>query len=497
MSRTRDGFREHSQEKLNRLNINSGYRFSENLENRIYLTFDRSDRAIPGGLTKEEMILSPRQATDDALGQDFHKKFDLVRVADKLVWAADRHRFEAGLFWFHRNLEERGLFSTDFRQGITALHSDNYGAVLNTVITDDMIGHRNRFSFGLNAALERERTENFENRSGQRGATTAHSTDRSLNLPFHVENLYYLTSHLSLLTGAQWVYARREFNDLFLTDDEGDQSHTQTFSSANPKLGLTYITSDKSKLFLNLSRSWQPPSFNNMVQFGEGPRSSVVYKPLRPQHAWTLEFGTRGVRGPWEWEMSVYQSRVQDELLELNDAQGNDLGAVNVPHSRHRGIEAGVEVEILELFGLTSRGPGARSRVTLKQSYTFNDFHFRNDPVYENRRIAGIPPHIYQAELLYEATSGFYIGPNLQSVLSRYPVDQANALFADPYNLLGFKIGYIRDKGPSAFLEIKNLTNRHYASSIDPVASAVSSDELEIFHPGEGRAVYGGVSWAW
>jgi hypothetical protein len=30
------------------------------------------------------------------------------------------------------------------------------------------------------------------------------------------------------------------------------------------------------------------------VEFTEGPDSSVVYTPLQPQHAWTIEIGTRG-----------------------------------------------------------------------------------------------------------------------------------------------------------------------------------------------------------
>jgi len=497
MSRSRDGFREHSRERLDRFTFNLGFRFSPLLENRLYLTLDRNRRALPGGLTKEAMSDQPRKADDDAVEQDFNKQFNLLRIADKLTFSRDHVRVEAGVFWFHRNSEERGFFSPIFRQGIGRLHSDNFGAVLNSVTESELFGHQNRFAVGVNTALEREYTENFENLAGRRGETTARSRDSSLNLPLHLENLFYLTPKLSLLTGAQLVYARRVFSDLFLTDDQGDQSHRQTFYGSSPKFGAAYATSDTSKVFFNLSRSWQPPSFNNMVQFAEGPQSSVVYKPLRPQHAWTLELGTRGEKGPWEWELSLYHSRVQDELLELNDTEGNDLGAVNVPHSRHRGVEAGLEVDLLELLGLIGKSAGPKSRLTFKPTYTYNDFHFRDDPVYRNHRIAGIPPHVVEAELLYEAPSGFYIGPNLNYVPTRYAVDQANTLFADPYTLVGLKIGLARTKGPSVFLEVRNLSNKTYASSVDPIAAAESSNDAQVFHPGEGRAWYGGVSWTW
>jgi iron complex outermembrane receptor protein len=99
---------------------------------------------------------------------------------------------------------------------------------------------------------------------------------------------------------------------------------------------------------------------------------------------------------------------------------------------------------------------------------------------------------------MYEAPCGFYAGPNVQCSLDRYPVDQANTLFADPYALLGFKIGCKREKNFSIFFEAKNLTDEHYAAAVDPIADASTENEpVEIFHPGDGRAFYGGVSWTW
>lgn len=497
MTRTRDGFREHSHETLDRLTTSVGYRLKDNLENRFYLTLDRADRALPGGLTKEAMKENPHQAADDAVAEDFNKKFDLVRIADKITQSTDRQLVEAGIFWFHRNLEDRGFFSPEFRQGITRLHSDNYGAMANSVTTEEVFQRRNIFTLGLNAALEIEYSKNFENLLGIRGSMTGEGSSTSLNIPLHLENQHYLTDNLSVVTGAQVIYARRTFVDHFLTDEQGDQSHQQVFYGLNPKLGIVYMTSEAGQLFLNFSRSWQPPSFDNLIQFADGANSSVVYKPLQPQRSWTLEVGTRGERGPWEWECSLYQSTVRNELLELNDAQGQDIGAVNVARSSHRGVEAGLEIEFLELWGLTRSGPGTKTRLTLSQSYTLNDFHFRKDPVYGANRIGGIPLQVYEADLLYQAASGFYAGPNLQYIPFHYAVDQANRLFADPYSLLGFKVGFTQAKKFSVFLEVKNLANKRYASSIDPIAAAEPGLNPEIFHPGEGRAVYSGVSWTW
>jgi iron complex outermembrane receptor protein len=136
----------------------------------------------------------------------------------------------------------------------------------------------------------------------------------------------------------------------------------------------------------------------------------------------------------------------------------------------------------------------------LKQTYTLNNFHFVNDPVYGNNRIGGIPIHLYEMDLIYEAPCGFYAGPNLLCNLTHYPVDQQDTLNADAYVLLGFKIGFNFNLGKSKcriFLEAKNLTDERYAASVDPIPNASNPGDPQIFHPGDGRSFYSGVSWSW
>lgn len=497
MGRYRDGFREHSRENTERLFGDVGYRFNEHLENRFYVTLDHVNRQLPGGLTKEELNDDPRQANADAVAEDFNKKWDLVRLADKISYRNDAREFDAGLFWFHRNMEERGFFEPDFRQGTTAFYSDNYGVSLNFVTRDELFGRRNIFTLGLSPQFEREVSQNFENLAGHRGQTTALGTSISSNVPLYLEEQHYLSEKLSILAGMQAIYAQRHFEDHFPSDDEGDQSHEQNFYGWNPKAGMIYEIDRATQVFTNFSGSWQPPSFDNMVEFADGPNSSVVYTPLEPQRARTLELGTRGERGRFEWELSVYHSWLRNELLELNDAQGNDIGAVNVNRSSHQGIEASLNMELLGSVSHEKKKGDTGDRLTFSQTYTLNDFHFDGDSVYGDNRIAGVPIHFYEAELLYVSAAGFYAGANVQCNITRYPVDQANTLFADSYALPGFKIGFRSKKGFSVFLEGKNLLDKRFAAAVDPIADARAAPGPKIFHPGDGRAFYGGISWTW
>ena len=495
--RESDGFREHSRQDTEILFADLGYKFSEQIENRFYLTLDRTNRNLPGGLTKSQLEDTPSQANPLAIVQDWNKEWSYARLADKLSIRTDEIQFDAGAFWFHRDLENREFFSPDFRQGIEMFYSDNFGGTLTFVSRHELFGRRNLLTVGLSPQIEDEHSQNYENLFGHTGAPTARGEGISLNVPFYLEDQFYVTPRFSILAGAQAIFAERHFIDEFVTDAQGNQSTRQDFWGFNPKVGAIYEINHETQAFVNFSRSWQPPSLDNLIEFTEGPDSSVVYTPLQPQHAWTIEIGTRGKYSRIQWELSLYRSWLRNELLELNDRFGNDIGTTNVPRSIHQGIEAGLEVELLREILFAKHGYRTADRLSFDQTYTLNDFHFDRDPVYGDNRIAGIPIHVYEAQLLYESPFGFYAGPNLQCNFTHYPVDQANTLFADSYVLLGFRAGYRRNNGFSVFVDCKNLTNQRYAASIDAIADARTEPNPEIFHPGDGRSFYGGVSWTW
>jgi len=495
--RSREGFREHSREDTEILFADLGYKFNDQVENRFYLTLDRTNRNLPGGLTKSEMEDDPSQANPLAIAQDWNKELSNVRLADKLSIRTDEIQFDAGAFWFHHDIENRGFFSPDFRQGIEQFYSDNFGGNLNFVTRHELFGRRNILTIGLSPQYEDEPTQNYENIFGHTGATTARGIGSSVNIPAYLEDQLYLTPRCSILAGAQAIFAERHFKDEFFTDEAGNQSNRQNFWGFNPKLGAMYEIDSKIQAFVNVSRSWQPPSLDNLVDFDEGPNSSVVYTPLSPQHAWTIEVGTRGEYSRFEWELSLYRSWFRNELLEINDAFGNDIGTRNVPRTNHQGIETSLEIELLRDVLVKKQSNRAGDRLSIDQSYTLNDFHFDQNAVYGDNRLPGIPVHVYEAQLLYQNPFGFYAGPNLQCNLSRYPVDEANTLFADSYVLLGFRAGFRRTNGFSVFIDCRNLTNQHYAASIDVIADARTEPNPEIFHPGDGRSFYGGVSWTW
>jgi len=438
----------------------------------------------------------PRQVDPEVIDQDLSKAWGYARIADKLSYRYDGEQADVGAYWWHRNLLERDFFNDESPDGIQRYYSDNYGILMHSVTTTELFGQTNILTVGFIPTLEREVDANFQNLSGNIGPETARDAEFSLNVPFYAEVQQYLTQKLSLQFGLQAIFVQRRFSDFFNQTPVGNQSRDLKFTAVNPKIGLIYELDNKSQIYANFSRSWQPPSFDNMVDFGDNPGDSLVFTALQPQHAWTIEIGTRGKHGSFSWDLSLYHSWVENELLDVNNAQGVDRGAVNVSHSYHQGIEAASEVDLWNSILFKARDGQSGDQLSLEQSYSLNDFHFDRDPVYHDNRIGGIPIHVYQAELLYQGPHGFFAGVNLKWNITSYPVDHANTLFVDPYALLGFRVGFDVSKQISVFFDARNLTGTRYPSSVDPIPDARTVDgPIEVFHPGDGRSFYGGLSY--
>jgi iron complex outermembrane receptor protein len=502
-ARSREGWRDHSDENTELLFTDFGYRLTTNLENRLYAMVDQTRRQLPGALSYQQMEQSPRDTQIGATAEDFQKNWYYVRLADKLAYQSGPEEASVGGYWWHRNAYEPNFYSTDpsniENEGINGFYSDNFGALLNSTTRAEFLGGENVLTVGFNPTTESQRDAYYQNLNGQKGALTGADDQWSVNSVLYGQWQHYLAEKLSLVAGIQWDYAYRHFYDYFNNTVDGNQSGIAAFHGINPKFGAMYDLTDKDQIFVNYSRSWEPPSFDEMVDFDDSVvGASQTFTRLLPQSAWTVETGARGEDGRFKWELSLYHSWVSDELLDLNNADGIDIGAINAAHSFHQGIEAGLEARLMDGLLLRETANRAADRLTFKQNYTLTDTHFKNDPIYGENRIAGVPIHFYQAQLMYESPTGFYAGPNVYWIMTKYPVDNANLMYTPGSFLLGFRAGYRISKGLEVFVEARNLADQRYASSVDPISSEKAfSPPIQVYHPGDPRSVYGGLSWVW
>lgn len=512
---SQDGFRDHSQQNTQRFFANFGYRISKNLETRFYVTYIQTDSELPGNLTKLQLEDNPQQAQRvpsflrfdpsvarfDNVTSNWKRDFELLRIANKTTYQSGDQRLSLSSFWSYKDLDHPILFVIDQL-------SNDFGIDLRYDNSADLFGHKNKFTIGFAPVYGVVQDNRFENLFGNRGAKFADSEQKALNLDLYLQDRFYILPKVALVAGAQVSYAKRENDDEFRGSlDDPDNSDTQDWWGFSPKFGVLWEVTDKTQAYFNVSRSFEPPSFGEL---GNAANNGAGLVSLDAQTATTLEVGTRGREGRFAWDVAYYYAWVDDELLEFQ-VQPGLTQTTNAGRTIHQGVEAGIDIDVLRglfvndsfcggMMGKDSKKAVLEEepeldRVVLRQVYLWNNFHFDGDATFGDNQLPGIPEHYYRAELVYEHPSGFYVGPNVEWVMKKYNVDSAETLFADPYALVGFKVGYRSERGFSFYVEAKNLTDKKYAATTGVVQQALADSAL--FLPGDGRGYFAGVEFRW
>lgn len=468
-AQTIDGYREHSAGRQYRLNGNVGYRFSPDVETRFYLNATSTKQEIPGEVSKDRALNSPKSANPGWVAQDQQRNVDSVRVANKTTARFGQTTVDVGAFYNDRHVKHPIFQWLDYTV-------DDYGAFVRA--TDDRLlgGIRNVLIVGANIHNGALDTEQFVNVGGQKGALAASMVDTSENLSFYVQDSLFLRPDVAVIAGIQYLHATREREDRFLSN--GDQSGSSDFDLWSPKLGVLWDVDPAWQVFANISRSAEAPSYdtNNFA--------SAATTSLKEQTATTYEIGSRGQRATVAWDLSVYRADIEDELQCLTTGPFSACSPINAGNTVHQGIEAGLDAGIAQ--SLFADGDS----LSLNTAYTFNDFFFDGDPIYGDNELPGVPKQYLRSELLYRQPQGFYAGPNVEWSPESYFADNANTQEVDSYALLNFRVGYDAEAGWSAYLEGRNLTNERYISTVAIAGKA--SPTSELYNPGTGRSIYGG-----
>jgi iron complex outermembrane receptor protein len=482
-----DGFRDWSEQQSLRIFANIGTQISSNLENRFYITWVDSQSQLPGALTKAEMEANPQQANPTSLTGRQRRDYQLLRLANKLTYSDGDNTLTFSTFWSWKDLDHP-IF-----QVIDQLSND-LGFDLRYDGRGSLLGLRNDLSVGTNFMYGITQDQRFLNVGGNRGARTADFEQQSINWSFYFNDRLHLTERLSVLAGAQVLYASRDLNEQIPFD--ANNSDRLEYWGFSPKLGLLYEFDPLTQIYFNASRSFEPPTFGEAVPVGAAP--GIL--GLDAQSATTLEIGTRGQRDRLSWDFSYYYAWVDRELLTLGvpPLPGN---TINAGKTRHQGVEFGLTYDVLR--NLATDNESHFDRLVVRNNFFWNDFRFRNDPTFGDRLLPGYAPYYYRGEMMYEHPCGFYAGPNVEWSPVRFAADMARTTFADPYALLGFKLGYKTQKGVSFFAEVRNILDENYSPTTGVVANASllptppNPRPGAVFLPGDGRAFYAGVEFKW
>lgn len=503
-----DGYQDHSSGKGKGVAANFGYRLNENLETRFYLRYRETEHETPGRLTKAQLKDDPRQAAANNLRIDAHRdQPGSTWLANKTTWQIDDDAtLVAGLAYHHYPMD---IVETRLPNGNTYRIRVDYSDISGTLNYT-----RRHTLFGLNSVttIGWRSTTNLPSSTSRETAAlpiNVESGGTTITYPagtlmrdyehlgsdnvLHFSNDTELMPDLWLTSGLALIHTRREAEVTWPATGDRLSEHTWDYA---PRLGLRYQLNPDVQLFGNISRSVEPPHAWSMLwssplrfptsnQPWSNRQSTAI--SLDNQTATTFEVGGRGDSALGQWELTYYYSQVRHELLTV-EIEPNVFAESNASPTVHQGIEAGLTSPLWQ--------GGAAGALSLRQAYTFSDFHYRDDDTFGDNRLPGLPRHYYQAEVRYDHPSGFYAGLNTQYA-SKVAVDYANSYYADAYTTFGATLGYASPKDDwQAWLDLRNLTDKRYAATVTPGYNDKGADAARST-PGEGFGVYTGVSWSW
>jgi iron complex outermembrane recepter protein len=513
---TDQGFPENTESKGVHLTGNFGYKFNDNVDNRIYVRYTWQREQDIGGITRAQIDADPTVAPATAIFDHQHRfEPGSVWIADKLTVKIDPNsQFQLGLVYNHYPIEPTaftgGTPAVGGAGGFTTTHNLNMDWHFDDITVapkytrqDIILGRQSNTTISLVATTEissgvndfagalDNSTQNYLTNLYSAASFTG-STDASLDIAndFEVAHDVWLTNSIDPTYTRRVVdnyYVNPAFINPFIGGWPTSRLDYHLFN-AQGRVGLRWDATHDIQAYANVSRTVEAPTPDDMGFGGFGATGPALHN----QTETTAEIGTRYKTGIFEGSVSLYHSWIRNQLLEVAIPGTSENTFSNASPTVAQGVEVGLKTTLWQDQNLPAKSPP--HQLTFNQSYTYTDLHYVGDAIVGTNQLPGVPPSFYQAELLYEHDSGVYVGVNVEAASSDF-VDYTNTFKANGYAILGAKVGYAPAGGRwDAYLQFKNLTDKHYASSVTPVYDAGGKD-TPAFYPGDGFGVFAGFAF--
>ena len=520
----RDGFRDHNNSDRTGINLNSGIKLGDNVATRFFAGYTDLGFDVAGPLSWTRMKQDPTQSYPgptvtpaipapivtnpgpNVIRDRPRREAKQFRAGSRTSATFGNHLVDATLGYSHT--DDRFIFP--IANGIRDTEGGDFTAVLRYAYAPDPSRPLPLFEATAQYVTGTAARKNYHNIAGTQGQIFGDSNLSASTLSLNAGMNIPVGERLTLAPAFAYSHASRENSDQFgarerpvagfnpLTGAQQtafariqDTSYARSYDGWSPSFGVLYELAPNNTLFAAVSRSFEPPTHDDLLSpingtpfFSPGapvsgvPQLAFAMPDLEAQTATTVEAGWRGRSGRFAWNAVTYYSWIDGELLSLRDASGTQLASVNADKTTHFGIELGASVSITDAL-------------SARLAYTLQDFRFVDDRLYGNNRLAGAPRHNINAALRYALVPNWFVEGEVNWRPDDTPVDNANTLFNDSWATLDLRTHYVINKNISIYGEVRNVFDEVYASSTLITDQAVAGQAA--FLPGDGRAFIAGM----
>lgn len=527
----RDGFRVYNESERLNLDANVGTELTEQISSRLFVGYADLGFDVAGPLTKEKLKEDPTQIHPGPtvrpnpmpppgllvsnpgpnVGRDQpQREVDQFRIVSRTTATSGAQLADLVLGYTYTD----DAFRFPIPGGIRETEGGDFTSVLRYAYSPDETSTLPMFEATAKYSVGSADRRNFINRAGSKGQLFGRSELDASTLSLYAGMNIAVGDVFTLSPAVAYAQAERDNADTFGAATRptiafnprnqamplpggqvpaGNTSYSRSYDGWSPSLGLTFRPMKNHMVFAAVSRSFEPPTHDDLIATVGGTPFSSPGRPMPPnprfaapafrtpdlkaQTATTIEGGWRGRSGIIAWNAVTYYAWVKNELLSLRDETGAPLGAVNADKTTHFGIELSLSAQLIE-------------ELSSRLAYTYQDFRFDGDPVRGSNRLAGAPPHVVNWVVQYDLLPELFVQTEM-NWRARTAVDNMNTLYNDSFAILDVRANYDFNDYFSVFGEARNVFDKAYASSTLIVDQA--RPDQAAFLPGDGRAFYAGL----
>jgi iron complex outermembrane receptor protein len=483
-----DGYRDHSEYRSDLLNSKFRYQFNDGSRLTLLINaVDQPEAQDPGGLNTREVAEDRRQAAPRNLLYNAGESLDQQTLG--LTWHKDVNENQVLMlrtYHVSRDFNNRLPFdvNSNGQGGSVDLDRKFSGLGGNYRWTSDLGGdpggdpggRTNQLVLGIEYDAQRDLRKRFANNQGTLGDLTTNQDEDVTTSAVYVEDAWDITPNLALTLGARY-----DDVDYEVTDRTGGGGSGQAdFTQFSPMAGLLWSIRPDMNLYGNISRAFDPPTTTELAN----PEGATGFnQDLDPQTATNYELGMKGLLvARARYELALFHIDVKDAIVPFELAGSGQSFFENAGRSTHRGLEAALSMELL---------PGLTGSATYTWSdFTFDEFRGVDGEVFDGNRIPGIPEHLFNIDLAWSHSSGFYAGWDLLYAGSFY-ADNANQVETEDYLVSNLRAGYRRAGEHwevSPFVGINNLFDEKYIGNV-----RLNASFGRYYEPAPERNVYAGI----
>lgn len=485
-----DGFRENSGYNRKSFHVQANYNFGSKHSLTYLGVFTRLKAFIASSLNFEDFTNHPENAAtnwDEAQGYESYDKL-LLGVAHTFR-VSDSWNIQSSVFLNHKDAYEPRPFDIldDTSSGMGFRVKINYKNQLFSFPFEASLGSEyltEKYSFSLLENLYQSVPGNGSVEGNEFSSIKQKRSNTTLFLQMETR----LTERLLLEKGISFNETRYSLQDVFQKPQDPDKQ-TYTFGNIwTPRVGVSYKIAQGKNIYASVSSGYSVPTVAETLT-PEGQINTNLF----PEKGTNYEAGIK-----FNWfanalytEVNVFSTQIKNLLVARRVAEDQYVG-INAGESSHTGVEFLMNYNFYILSGI-QLNPFVSGNINYFEFEEFID----EEQDFSGNQLTGTPKYKWSAGLNISTTTGFVVNV-LYNAVGEIPLNDANDLYSDSYELMNLKSTYTFPIKKVFELElclgVNNLFDEQYAASILPNALGFGNAAPRYYYPVNPRNYFGGIS---